>query len=309
MNLGTNGILSLSNAVYSGSGSGLTNLLHSSTVSAGANVTVTPTQNPDGSTNYAIASSGGGSVTYPFAATTATNAQQALISGVATNGATVSVDASMTVTPTVNVNGTTNYLLTSVAGGGSATNAIALTNGIGYQTTLSAAKSIAVTNQTVIGTSFLNSSNLDIFYSVGATNNYLNGLIPVMTESNLPSGLATANTFSTGNFPWHAFQTNSASVWSTLSGGNWVQYQFSSPVTILFSSVNSASTGNSLYFQYSNDGSNWTVVSTNALVQNVPVFFTATNPITASYFIIGKVIVYNPFSKPKNLDRIHQATK
>jgi len=161
LNLGTNGILSLSNAVYSGSGSGLTNLLHSSTVSAGANVTVTPTQNPDGSTNYAIASSGG-SVTYPFAATTATNAQQAAIAGVATNGATVSVDASMTVTPTVNANGTTNYLLTSVAGGGSATNAIALTNGIGYQTTLNAAKSITVTNIVTTNITAFAGKQLDI---------------------------------------------------------------------------------------------------------------------------------------------------
>jgi len=80
-------------------------------------------------------SGGSGSVTYPFAATTATN------------GATVSAgDATITVTPSVLANGVTNYALVANVGGGSSTNAIALLNGFGTNTTLIAGKSVTATN-------------------------------------------------------------------------------------------------------------------------------------------------------------------
>jgi len=216
--LGTNGILSLSNAVYSGNALYLTNIPYAkifsstngaftsavnavdgstnwafrltntpaqsvvgsvtnafisvnatnsqqslianvatngATVSAGANVTVTPTINANGTTNYAIASIGG-SVSYPFAATTATN------------GATVSAgDATIVVTPSANANGTTNYSLVANVAGGSATNAIALLNGFGTNTTLVTAKSITTSNLTLL--TGLNANGLSVSNLAGVS--------------------------------------------------------------------------------------------------------------------------------------------
>ncbi len=101
-------------------------------------------------------------------AVNATNSQKSLIANVATNGATVSAgDGSVTVTPSVNANGTTNYVLTASGSGGSATNAIALLNGNGTNTTLVTGKSITVTN---LSTTNITAMGINPITVIGANN-------------------------------------------------------------------------------------------------------------------------------------------
>ena len=60
--------------LFTGDGSGITNLTHGPTVSAVSGVTITPTMNPDGSTNYAltVTATGTGNVVGPSSATDGT---------------------------------------------------------------------------------------------------------------------------------------------------------------------------------------------------------------------------------------------
>jgi hypothetical protein len=112
---------------------------------------------------------------------------------------------------------------------GSATNAIANTNGTGTATTLVNAQTISVTNQIVYGDTYLNNSSLHIYVPTNGTGP---ALIPYMTATNLPSGFASASSLATNAL--FGFGAVSSAWYSALVavGTNWIQYQFPSTVIV-----------------------------------------------------------------------------
>ena len=120
---------------------------------------------------------------------------------------------------------------------GNATNAIGNNGGYG-------------TNATLVGTTF--------FAGVGATN-----LVPIMTSSNTPSGVASGSSYFGLDYPWKAF-TGLSSTWETAANQatNWLEYQFPSAVTLSSFSADftGANAPTGFNFQGSPDGSTWTTL-------------------------------------------------
>jgi hypothetical protein len=94
-------------------------------------------------------------------------------------------------------------------------------------------------------------------------------LIPAMTSDTMPSGIVSASSYSSTNYPWQAFRgfaTIAGQLWD--AGGNcpqWLQYQFAAEQTIGNYGVTLGLIGASnvsFEFQVSDDGTNWTTVDT-----------------------------------------------
>lgn len=94
-------------------------------------------------------------------------------------------------------------------------------------------------------------------------------LIPAMTSDTTPSGIVSASSYSSTNYPWQAFRgfaTIAGQLWD--AGGNcpqWLQYQFAAEQTIGNYGVTLGVIGASnvsFEFQVSDDGTNWTTVDT-----------------------------------------------
>lgn len=209
--------------------------------------------------------------------------------------------------------GTTNFLLSGVVAGQTTNNTFSTSgsniiqniaqqyaggsnsinnlNGFGTNTTLRQSVYIGVTNLTVHGNTYLNNSNVFI-YLYGYSGNS-NGIIPYMTGSNTPSGLATANTNTAGRDAYLAFQPinqGGASSWAVSSTfgltSNWLQYKFDAPVTVFSNSFGLNINGGSFFLQSSMDGTSWNLI-TNQTLPSVVVNGTVTNgfaPVTAIYF-------------------------
>jgi hypothetical protein len=163
--------------------------------------------------------------------------------------------------------------------------AIANNNGFGTNTTLIQGVSITSTNLSVISTTWLNNSNMTIFLSqIQATNS-----IPLMVESNLPSGLATASSYNSGvsAFPYYAFNTIAAQYWiGNVENNSWVQYQFTTNVTVnSFSGITVKLTGLiGVSLAYSTNGSTWVTAASWSQSSSTSPFTTNFPPVTANYF-------------------------
>ena len=186
----------------------------------------------------------------------------------------------------------TNAIL-SMLGGGSWTNGlghfITMTNGTGNDLTITNSFTLISTNQTVVTQIYDSTSNLT-FSAVGNQNLYFvpqntNALIPYMTSSNAPYGLATCNFNTNVIYGYQAFQstqidTNYFPATSNLlyfnPGGftNWpqtgtdpfVQYQFTNIQRIgsyRYYGIWDPGFTVSNYLTTSIDGTNWTTVCTN----------------------------------------------
>jgi hypothetical protein len=126
------------------------------------------------------------------------------------------------------------------------------------------------TNLTVFDNTFLNDSNIDVFWTAPQTNfqggQYAWGLIPPMTWDNTPSGYA----YLRGAFPnttnaWAAFTTNivSASLLLSPSANAILGYSFSSPQTIIGQGIGFSDYEQlqaSVTFQGSADSNTWTTL-------------------------------------------------
>ena len=159
-------------------------------------------------------------------------------------------------------------------------------NGAGYS--LTNAGMVGTTNLAVIGTTWLNNSNMMVSYSAGfvGTNG---GLIPAMTSSNVPGGLATASSSSTNAYAaftgiWPGIE------WVNIDShaSNWIQYQFPFPVTVSSNQIQHTiysldSLTNVL--QGSTDGTNWVNLCTNISLSGCcPSFANSFTPYTGIYF-------------------------
>jgi hypothetical protein len=175
---------------------------------------------------------------------------------------------------------------------------IGFTNGTGYGTTLNLASSVVTTNLTVINNMFLNNSNLIVSFVPPNTNGggiYPWGIIPAMTWSNIPSGLATAsgNFTSAGNQytnAWGVFSTNqldAGSVQIDFNAGmnNQVLYNFTTPVSVGGDAIVWNDTGQqvSITFEGSPDNSAWTVLGSQNL-NGAPGMTNTFPPFTGQYF-------------------------
>lgn len=205
--------------------------------------------------------------------------------------------------------GTTNFLLSGVVTGQTTNNSFSTSgsnvianiaqqyaggsnsinnlNGFGTNTTLKSAISISTTNLSAKGTTWLNNSNMTI--SLSGISISGGGLIPLMTDSNAPSGLATASSSFGGSLPWKAFSTG-----VTWQSGNetasWLQYQFPSAVTVysnlLYIQDASIDTNSFYSVAYSQDGSSWTQsfqTNRNPGTGYLPYSIVFPNPFTAKY--------------------------
>lgn len=105
----------------------------------------------------------------------------------------------------------------------------------------------------------------------GFWKNNLRPLIPIMTASSLPKGLATASTNNGVNVPYMAFDNQTSTRWNSLSQtpGNsiFLQYRFAESHIIHGYLVGWATITAAFDFaiQISNNGSTWTTIATNSL--------------------------------------------
>jgi hypothetical protein len=199
-----------------------------------------------------------------------------------TNSDVIAINAS----PSTPITSTTNdeILLSAANGvfinGSLITPGIPYLNGSGTNTTLNSAVSVVVTNLGVLGTSYLDASNLTAVWTAPPsqqTGTYPQGLVPIMTWSNLPSGLAWAS----GNFlgtsqansvsnAWGFFTTNSVTVttWGTPGMSNTVTYTFPSNVTVSGDGISFGDADQGFaqaLFQVSYDDVNWTTLGQTQL--------------------------------------------
>ncbi len=244
--------------------------------SAQGQIFVTDTNNSNGGYWTNITFSGGGTGQPPSATLSNLSAQVSTPLNLA-GGTNTHLIKSITITGgsvsfSQNSDGSSNAAIT-VTGGTVVTNFILNAEGSGTNTTLYTARNIAVTNLQVAGTTFLNNSNIQIF-STGIGSN--GAAIPVMTESNQPSGLASVSSpaYLNNGFAWWAF---SASLHFQADGSvsnYYIQYKFDYPVTesswagTFEGNVNSGGGFIFITFQGSSDGFNWTSLTTSNRVYN-----------------------------------------
>ena len=160
------------------------------------------------------------------------------------------------------------------------------------------------TNENFFGLTSLDSSNLFIYLIVNQSSNNLY-LIPNMTASNSPSGLAWAlgalGTYSACNQPWMAFNAVGCNGTGFLvspedidTNAYWVSYDFGSNITINYLSgsiqddeLHGTETLTN-YFQSSSDNVNWVSFYTNSYVPyTTGIYFPSVvlpNAVTARYF-------------------------
>lgn len=89
--------------------------------------------------------------------------------------------------------------------------------------------------------------------------------VPTMTGPTTPSGVASASTDNGSSLPWRAFDNNPNLGWISAhlqTTGQWLQYEFASPVFIHTCSVYGSSGGNAAdpkdwALQCSHDGASW----------------------------------------------------
>lgn len=118
-----------------------------------------------------------------------------------------------------------------------------------------------------------------------------NPLIPTMTSNTTPSGVVSASSVYSNTYaPYKAFDGNLATGWycAWLNTGNWLSYQFPNPVKANRVSIYIVDSGVytttfTVKIQASNDGSNWTDVSGDLVVEKTK---------TTSYFDLSTSAKY-----------------
>ena len=90
-------------------------------------------------------------------------------------------------------------------------------------------------------------------------------LIPVMTDDTHPSGVASASSSFSGLYPYYAFDGTTSTWWASASSGiQYIRYKFDNATVInrLYMIGSQMNRSDSIAFQGSNDGSNWTTIKT-----------------------------------------------
>lgn len=280
------------------------------TLGVGAGLAAANTLNANGTTNYALTLTSNFSLTIGaqiFSTNTSADFTNRVISIAGSGGGggggtnqvvytfyQTNLSAGVFVT---NVVGSTNVL---VGIGTNLTAYIGTTNGFGTNTTLISGVSLTTTNLAVIGNTFLNNSNLQVYVLPGGTT----GLIPAMTGYTTPSGTASASQDMSGEEAWRAFDGTGFSSWSVsntfanpfLGKTSYVQYSFPSAVNVssfsgYFGVANNYYTGSCSVSNFtisaSSDGTVWYVIYSQSNVAACsPVLFFVSFPtnITATYF-------------------------
>ena len=157
-------------------------------------------------------------------------------------------------------------------------------------------------NLSVAGTTWLNSSNLEVYY-VQSTNmmpasltntvtnysNYPSGLIPIMTGYTTPSGTASASSEYSTYYAWRAFNTNgNIAAWSNTDPTSWLQYEFDSAVIAggcSFAVNSQVLKSNAMVFSYSSDGVSWVnLASTNYFTSPTEWTYMSFPPVSGRFF-------------------------
>jgi hypothetical protein len=129
---------------------------------------------------------------------------------------------------------------------------------------LTNAGTLSATNISVSGDTLLNNSNLHVFSIQNGTAGSTNALIPLMTSSNTPSGMAIA---SSGD-GYLAFNAPTGYVWQSdgSTSENWLEYTFDQSLDVsktVYFLVEYALSTNTTTFQGSQDGIVWVDLCTN----------------------------------------------
>jgi hypothetical protein len=98
-------------------------------------------------------------------------------------------------------------------------------------------------------------------------NNHLKIATPAMTNNTTPSGIVTASSYYSADYPWKAFDQNMSTAWQPNTNGScWIKYEFDNPKTIVeyqlrCGTSSYANKGPGIWrFEGSNDDISWDVL-------------------------------------------------